>query len=90
MYSEIFTGAAIMVRKIYRSGNSTVLALPKEMLEVLRLREGEDVSVELDADRQQIVIKRVAVELDGVDSEFARQVADFIEAYRPALVALAK
>lgn len=79
-----------MVRKIYRSGNSTVLALPKEMLDALRLHEGEDVSVELDADRQQIVITRVSVEPDGVDAEFARQVAEFIDAYRPALEALAK
>ena len=52
-----------MVRKIYRSGNSTVLALPKEMLDALRLHEGEDVSVELHADRQQIVITRVSQSL---------------------------
>jgi hypothetical protein len=37
-----------------------VLTLPKEKFEVLRLREGEDVSL---------------------DAEFARQVAEFIEAY---------
>jgi antitoxin MazE len=79
-----------MVRKIYRSGNSTVLALPKEMLDALRLHEGEDVSVEFDADRQQIVITRISLVPDGVDAEFARQVAEFIDAYRPALEALAK
>lgn len=79
-----------MVRRIYRSGNSTVLALPKDMLDALRLREGEDVSVELDAERQQIVITRVALNADGVDTKFARQVADFIDTYRPALEALAK
>ncbi len=79
-----------MVRRIYRSGNSTVLALPKDMLDALRLREGEDVSVELDAERQQIVITRVALEVGGVDAEFARQVAEFIDTYRPALEALAK
>lgn len=79
-----------MVRKIFKSGNSTVLALPKEMLDTLRLKEGEDVSVELDVDRQQIVITRTPAEAEGVDAEFARQVAEFIEAYRPALEALAK
>ncbi len=79
-----------MVRKIFKSGNSTVLALPKEMLDTLRLKEGEDVSVELDVDRQQIVITRIPAEAEGVDAEFARQVAEFIEAYRPALEALAK
>lgn len=79
-----------MVRKIFKSGNSTVLALPKEMLDTLRLKEGEDVSVELDVERQQIVITRIPAEAEGVDAEFARQVAEFIDAYRPALEALAK
>lgn len=79
-----------MVRKIFKSGNSTVLALPKEMLEALRLKDGEDVSVELDTERQQIVITRVTPEIGGVDAVFARQVAEFIDTYRPALEALAK
>lgn len=79
-----------MVRRIFKSGNSTVLALPKEMLDTLRLKEGEDVSVELDAERQQIVITRVVAEAEGVDVEFARQVAEFVSAYRPALEALAR
>lgn len=79
-----------MVRKIFKSGNSTVLALPKEMLDTLHLKEGEDVSVELDAERQQIVISRIPAELESIDAEFARQVAEFINAYRPALQALAK
>ena len=79
-----------MVRKIFKSGNSTVLALPKEMLDTLRLKEGEDVSVELDVERRQIVITRVPAEAEGVDAQFARQVAEFIDAYRPALEALAR
>jgi antitoxin component of MazEF toxin-antitoxin module len=79
-----------MVRKIYKSSDSVVLALPKEMLDVLRLQEGEDVAVELDPARQQIVISRIPSPADGVDAEFARQVAEFIDDYRPALAALAK
>ena len=80
----------MIVRKIFKSGNSTVLALPKEMLDQLRLREGDDVSVAFDTERQQIVVTRTISEADGVDAEFARQVAEFIESYRPALEALAK
>ena len=80
-----------MLRKVFKTGNSIVVALPKEMLEALRLGEGEEVSVELDAERRQILIARApAPAAAGVDAEFARQVADFISAYRPALEALAR
>ena len=76
-----------MIRKVFKTGNSIVVALPKEMLDALHLVEGGEVSVKLDADQRQIVIAPAA---DGVDVEFARQVADFIESYRPALEALAR
>lgn len=78
-----------VIRKIYKTGNSIVVSLPKEMLDTLNLREGGNVSVELDDERQQILIAPV-VTADGVDEAFARQVADFIDEYRPALEALAK
>jgi len=79
-----------MMRKIFRTGNSMVVSLPKEMLEALQLAEGEEVSVELDAEHARIVIAPSAVEVDGVDAQFAKQVACFIEQYRPALEALAR
>ncbi|NIN69631.1 MAG: AbrB/MazE/SpoVT family DNA-binding domain-containing protein [Anaerolineae bacterium] len=79
-----------MPRKIFRTGNSMVVSLPKETLEVLNLGEGSEVSVELDRERGEIVITPLGRELPGVDSEFARQVAEFIEQYRPALEALSK
>ena len=79
-----------MLRKVFKTGNSIVVALPKEMLDALHLAEGGEVSVELDADRRQIVIALSVQAVDGVDVEFARQVADFIDNYRPALEALAR
>lgn len=81
-----------MLRKVFRTGNSIVVALPKEMLESLRIGEGEEVSVELDAERQQILIAPAPAPPASadIDAEFARQVADFISAYRPALEALAR
>jgi putative addiction module antidote len=77
-------------RKIFRTGNSMVVSLPKEMLDVLKLSEGGEVSVELDTEHGHILITPAAAEGRGVDAEFAKQVADFIEEYRPALDALAK
>lgn len=79
-----------MLRKVFKTGNSIVVALPKEMLDALHLVEGGEVSVELDADRRQIVIAPSVQAVDGVDVEFARQLADFIDNYRPALEALAR
>ena len=84
------------MRKVFKTGNSLVVALPKEMLERLHVVEGNEVSVELDVERGYIVIAPVAPvapvapAVGGVDVEFARQVADFIESYRPALEELAR
>jgi putative addiction module antidote len=80
-----------MLRKIFRTGNSMVVSIPKDILDELKLSEGEDVSVELDRKQRQIVISPVEKPLAvGVDETFARQVDEFINEYRPALEALAK
>ena len=79
-----------MQRKLFKTGNSTVVSLPKDTLDFLNLAEGTEVSVELDRERRQIIIAPVEDILPGVDETFAQQVADFIEQYRPALEALAK
>jgi len=80
-----------MLRKIFKTGNSIVVSIPKDILEQLELSEGEDVTIELDREQRQIVISPVDKPLAvSVNEEFARQVNDFIEEYRPALEALAK
>ena len=80
-----------MLRKVFKTGNSMVVSLPREILEPLGVTEGADVSVELDRKRGQIVIRPVEKLLEaGVDEPFARQVSEFIARYRPALEALSK
>ncbi len=81
-----------MLRKVFKTGNSIVISLPKEALEYLNIREGSEVEVDLNREDHLIVIRPTETPLDvnGVDVDFARQVADFIEEYRPALEALAK
>lgn len=81
-----------MLRKVFRTGNSMVVSLPKDALEYLGLEEGTDVSVDLDRENRQIVISSIAEPLAaaGVDETFARQVSEFIERYRPALEELAR
>jgi putative addiction module antidote len=79
-----------MVQKIFRSGNSLVVSLPKDILDMLGLDEGAEVSVEIDRERRRIIITPAGLALPGVNEEFARQVTEFIEQYRPALEALAR
>ena len=80
-----------MLRKIFRTGNSIVISIPKDILEQLKLSEGEDVSVELDSQQRQIIISPVEKTIAArIDETFAKQVDDFIKEYRPALKALAK
>ena len=80
-----------MLRKIFRTGNSMVVSIPRDILDELHISEGEDVSVELDPQQRQIVISPVEKATPtGIDEAFAKQVDDFIEKYRPALESLAK
>ncbi len=81
-----------MLRKICHIGNSQGVSLPKEMLEKLHLSVGLDVDVELDEKGKRIIIepKTARAAYETVDMEFASQVSDFIERYKPALKALAK
>lgn len=80
-----------MLRKLFKTGNSIVVSLPKEIIEPLGASEGTEVSVELDREHGQIVIRPVVQPAKGdIDADFARQLSDFIKEYRPALEALAK
>jgi antitoxin MazE len=85
-------GVDFMLRKVFNSGKSTVVSLPKDFMELLGLKDGSDVSVELDRELGQIIIRPVEqpIAAVGVDEDFAHQVSEFIAEYRPALNSLAK
>lgn len=77
-----------MLRKIFKTGNSMVVSLPRKIFELLGVLDGSKVSVELEDGK--IVICPMQQSVPGVDEAFARQLAEFIDEYRPALEALAK
>ena len=79
-----------MVRKIFKTGNSFVISLPRESLQLLGLQEGSEVNVAVDQDEGRIIIERALPLLADIDTAFAKQLDDFIQQYRPALEALAK
>ena len=78
-----------MARTLFRSGNSTVVSLPTEVLEVLGLDAGDKVSVTADPEGDRIVITPVARPLEGVEPDLMVQVDHFIDRYGPALEKLA-
>jgi antitoxin component of MazEF toxin-antitoxin module len=79
-----------MIRRLFKTGNSIVLSLPREALQSLGLTDGSDVQLEVDALHNSIVITPyVQFIIPGIDQDFARQVDDFIAHYRPALDELA-
>ena len=79
-----------MLRKIFKTGNSLVVSLPRESIQTIGLHEGSEISLVVDEKQGQIVIEPVSKQLAGVDIQFAQQINAFINEYRPALEALAK
>lgn len=78
-----------MIRKIFKSGNSLVIALPKAAIKQFGWQEGSEISVIVDADYGRVIIEPVAPILAEIDPAFAQQLHEFIEQYRPALMVLA-
>lgn len=78
-----------MARKLFRSGNSTVVSLPGEVLEVLNLDAGDEVLITADPEGGRIVITPVQRSLANVEADFLEQVDRFIDRYAPALERLA-
>lgn len=81
-----------MQRKIFKTGNSLVVSLPKDAIEELQMSEGTVVSVYFDRVTSKLIIEPIGPdkEVEGISEEFAKQVSEFIEEYRPALDELAK
>jgi antitoxin MazE len=79
-----------MKRRIFKTGNSLVISLPRETLISLGLQEGSEVQVTVDEESDRIIIKPLRASLADIDPAFARQIDEFIGRYRPALEALAK
>jgi antitoxin component of MazEF toxin-antitoxin module len=81
-----------MLRKVFHTGNSMVVSLPREILKYLDIHDGTQIEFDLDREKRQVILRPVEIPLaiSGVDEKFALQVAEFIEQDRPALEELAK
>ncbi len=81
-----------MIKRLFKTGNSVVLSLPREMLDSLGVKNGESVNLELDPKRRRLIVSPLKKDqtMRGLDEDFVHQVNDFIEKYKPALDELAK
>jgi antitoxin MazE len=81
-----------MIRRLFKSGNSIVVSLPKELLADLGVNDGGSVNIELDHEQRRVIITPVEIPaaIPGVNENFAHQVDAFIKQYRSALNELAK
>lgn len=58
-----------MERKLRKIGNSVGLLLPKDVLEDMNLKEGEDVEIRYDADRKEIILRNKKIPRTSDESE---------------------
>lgn len=87
----------MVIRKIFRAGNSQVVALSKEILQKLHLREGSSLILELDEEKKCVVLRpleinqeNIPINLNCIDKDYVDVVNGFIKKYEQALKELAK
>ena len=62
------------VRKVFKAGNSCVVSLPLNMLKALGLKDGSHVSVEINRDKRELILKPVIVRNSNMSIDFVRLV----------------
>jgi putative addiction module antidote len=80
----------VEVRKVFKAGNSLVVSLPVEMLKSLGLRDGSHVTVEINREKQELVLKPVITKKNNMSLEFVRTVDKLFLDYEYVLRRLAK
>jgi putative addiction module antidote len=81
-----------MLRRLFKTGNSIVLSLPREMLDGLNLSDGDEVNLALEEDGRRLIVTKVekSTPPTGVDADFAGHLEEFITEYRSELEDLAQ
>lgn len=76
-------------QKLYKTGNSIAVTIPKPLLENLNLKEGDEVILEKQGDEVTIIAKHRKLAPD-VDAEFMKMVEEFADEHDDVLRELAK
>ncbi len=79
------------VRKVFKAGNSLVLSLPNDALDALGIKEGTQITIDLDRENKKIIVSPLSVpNKPDISREYTEMVEEFIAEYEVALKELAK
>lgn len=78
------------VRKLFKAGNSVVVSLPVDMLKALGLSDGSHVSMEINREMRELVLKPVITKKSNLSVDFVRLVDKLFVDYDYQLRRLAK
>lgn len=78
------------VRKLFKAGNSVVVSLPLDMLKALGLSDGSHMSVEINRERRELILKPVLTKKSNLSMDFVRLVDKLFVDYDYQLRRLAK
>lgn len=73
------------VRKIFKAGNSCVVSLPLNMLKALGLKDGAHLSIEINREKRELVLKPVIVKSSNMSVDFVRLVDKLMIDYEHVL-----
>lgn len=73
------------VRKVFKAGNSSVVSLPFDMLKALGIKDGSHLSVELNREKRELILKPVVVKSSNMSIDFVRLVDKLLIDYDFAL-----
>ncbi|MBI2600137.1 AbrB/MazE/SpoVT family DNA-binding domain-containing protein [Candidatus Daviesbacteria bacterium] len=79
----------MLTQKLYKSGNSVAVTIPKEYLDELSLRDGSQVTVEKQG-QKLVVTPKKKLAAGSVDAKFARMVDEFMDEHEDVLQELSQ
>lgn len=79
----------MFTQKLYKTGNSVAVTIPKQLLEELNLKEGSEVMLEKEGENIALISKNAKLASD-VTPEFMKMVDEFIDKNEDVLKELSK
>lgn len=79
----------MFTQKLYKTGNSVAVTIPKQLLDELNLTEGSEVMIEKEGENIALISKNAKLASD-VTPEFMKMVDEFIDKNEDVLIELSK
>lgn len=82
----------MLIQKLYKSGNSVVMSIPKQILSELKLKEGSEVAVEINPEEVGFAVKKKVLEDNSspLTPEFKKWLDEISTKHKKLIQELAK